>query len=152
MTVSTPSPPRIEVRQLIPEALFHRLTSRIAREELVSTTEAERIMTQALAFLQACALNPGAGLVPSEKVDIGWHTFVLYTSEYATFCHRIAGRFIHHRPEDEPNPGTSAPAERIGATVAALRAAGLPVDIELWTHRSACSQCYAGCADDPEVG
>lgn len=38
---------------------------------------------------------------PSELVDIGWHTFILYTVDYAAFCERIAGRFIHHVPNDD---------------------------------------------------
>ena len=106
-------------------------------------------MVQALAFLKACALNPGAGLVPSKLVDIGWHTFVLYTREYAAFCQREAGRFIHHAPSDTESAGGTIAA--IGDTVAAMRAAGLPVDAGLWISFSECSQCYAGCADDPKV-
>lgn len=55
-------------------------------------------MDQALAFLIACANTPRP-LAPSAEVDLGWHTFLLYTNEYADFCERIAGRFIHHRPK-----------------------------------------------------
>jgi hypothetical protein len=136
-------------RTVISAELFGRLVGRIVRDEGVELGLAERIMTQALGFLQACAANPGAGLVPSELVDIGWHTFILYTREYADFCERVAGRFIHHRPNDGGH-GVSE-TEAIGATVAAMRAAGMPVDAELWIPKSNCSQCYAGCADDPKV-
>ena len=96
----------------------------------------------------ACALHPGDHLSPSEMVDAGWHAFLLHTREYAEFCARVAGRFIHHRPS---GPGEARPArEAIGATIAAMRAAGLPVDAGLWVPKAKCSQCYVGCADDPK--
>jgi hypothetical protein len=134
-------------RQLVPPDLFGRLVGRIARDERVSTEHAERVMTQALAFLQACALNPGAGLSPSRAVDVGWHAFVLHTREYAEFCDRVAGRFIHHTPIDDSAADDSVTA--LVTTVVAMRAAGLPVDIELWVSSAECSQCHAGCYDSP---
>lgn len=151
-------------RDLITPALFNRLVARIVKDEQLDQALAERIMTQALAFLKACALNPGAGLSPSRMVDIGWHTFILYTREYAHFCQQVAGRFIHHSPTDdetqppcvdEPRAGncTSEPhggISPISATAAAMRSAGLPVDEELWkAHSVNCSQCHQGCHDSP---
>ncbi|MER5621974.1 hypothetical protein ABT061_13125 [Streptosporangium sp. NPDC002544] len=132
-------------RTLIPEKLFGSLTDRIAREEDIPTEDAACVMEQALAFLVACALNPDARLSPSKQVDIGWHAFLAYTREYQDFCTRVASRFIHHAPADT----TSHPVTTIGTTVEAMRAASLPVVPELWIPASECSQCYAGCADDP---
>jgi len=60
----------------------------------------------------------------------------------------VAGRFIHHRP-DGPGEESSGQAA-VGVTITAMRDAGLPVDADLWVPRSACSQCYQGCADDPK--
>ena len=142
----------INPRTLIPHSLFVRLVARIVEDEQLDKAYADRIMEQTLGFLLACVANPGAGLSPSETVDIGWHTFILYTREYAHFCQQIAGRFIHHAPNDLDTLGRApSEVEAIGATVAAMRAAGLPVDPELWLPKSNCSQCYAGCADDPKV-
>jgi hypothetical protein len=142
----------IDPRTLISSNLFTRLVARIVKDEQIDQVHAERIMDQTLGFLTACAANPGAGLSPSQTVDVGWHTFILHTREYAHFCQQIAGRFIHHTPNDLDALGQSpSEAEAIGATVAAMRAAGLPVDAELWLPRCDCSQCYAGCADDPKV-
>ncbi|WP_214110362.1 hypothetical protein [Acrocarpospora catenulata] len=56
--------------------------------------------------------EPGVGLAPSERVDIGWHTFLMYTRDYAAFCQTVAGRIIHHQPDDDPAPGLFARAAR----------------------------------------
>ncbi len=155
MTVTAQRPTKAahseDPASLIPAELMARLVGRICGERNVSEHFAERIMVQALGFLQACALNPGTGLSPSETVDIGWHAFILHTREYAAFCERVADRFIHHAPTDPATIGaTTREAEAIGATVAAMRAAGIEVDPELWVPSSKCSQCYAGCFDDPK--
>jgi hypothetical protein len=135
-------------RKLVAPSLFDRLTVGVMADEGMDRDTAERVVGQALAFLVACARSPEGHLSPSEKVDAGWHAFILHTREYAEFCFRVAGRFIHHRPA-----GTSEAAggqQETGVTVAAMRAAGLPVDPALWVQGTGCSQCYAGCADDPK--
>lgn len=97
---------RLAAKPLIPEQLFARLTARIGAEhpDLPDGMPA-RIMDQALAFLAACAVTTEP-IGPSPTVDIGWHTFILYTQEYADFCQKIAGRFIHHVPDDEQELGS----------------------------------------------
>jgi hypothetical protein len=147
-------------RSLISPALFERLANRISTDEQVDRARADRIMDQALAFLGTCATS-AEPLTPSDAVDVGWHTFVLYTREYAQFCDRIAGRFIHHVPTDDTSESTvEQPARgaqtgtRLARTVAAIRHAGFTVDGELWRaagecNEQRCSQCHAGCHDSP---
>jgi hypothetical protein len=135
-------------RELISPGLFSKLTHRVMADAGRDHDTSERIVEQALIFLVACARYPDGHLSPSETVDAGWHAFILHTADYAEFCDRIAGRFIHHRPSD---PGTAAAGQQaIGVTIAAMRDAGLPVDPGLWVPRAECSQCYQGCADDPK--
>ncbi|MGK5673099.1 glycine-rich domain-containing protein [Micromonospora sp. URMC 106] len=145
-------------RTLVPDELFDRLTARIAYEhpELAPELPA-RIMDQALAFLGACAVTVEP-LGPTDLVDIGWHTFILHTHDYAEFCDRLAGRFIHHEPEPVPDDRRPSAPEPVGApisrTVAAITAAGFALDAPLWaTHvadcNSKCHQCHAGCHDSP---
>ncbi|MEV0734342.1 hypothetical protein [Polymorphospora sp. NPDC050346] len=107
--------------------------------------------------------RPGAGLPrylrphhsplsPSTLVDIGWHTFLLYTREYAAFCDRIAGGFIHHEPEDGtewPAVPVHEPVEARRITITAMRAAGYHVDLPLWNMKADCTQCHQGCHDSP---
>lgn len=33
-----------------------------------------------------------------KEVDAMWHTFLLFTKDYAEFCQNYFGRFIHHQP------------------------------------------------------
>lgn len=146
-----------DIRVLITPELFARLTDRIAVDHPEHAGHADQIMEQALAFLAACAARPG--LAPSETVDIGWHTFILYTREYAEFCQRVADRFIHHAPNDIP--GTSGEGVTVSATVQVMHDLGLPVVDELWEHRGSCNsdkcnsgkchQCHAGCVDSPKL-
>ena len=35
------------------------------------------------------------------EIDDMWHTFLMFTEDYANFCERYFGRFIHHSPRDE---------------------------------------------------
>ncbi|MFF5171539.1 glycine-rich domain-containing protein [Micromonospora sp. NPDC000089] len=145
-------------RSLVSDELFDRLTRRIAREhpELAADVPA-RIVDQALAFLGACATTTER-IGPTELVDLGWHAFLLHTREYADFCQRVAGRFIHHEPEpdsDEPRPAAPEPiGAPIARTVAAITAGGFALDHPLWAGSAAdcdkkCSQCHAGCHNSP---
>lgn len=134
-------------RSLVSEALFERLVARIVTEELVEQPMAERIMDQALAFLKACADNPGVTLSPSRSVDIGWHTFVLHTLEYAEFCERVAGYFIHHVPDDDNPTPDGVRGEALIQSVDAIRAAGIVVDTDLWPTPAAPGALAASCSN-----
>ncbi|WP_233413298.1 hypothetical protein [Nucisporomicrobium flavum] len=105
-----------------------------------------RILDETLAFLETCATAPQS-IGPGELVDIGWHTFIRHTREYADFCDRIAGRFIHHVPDDGPTGEEwptvpKAEPAMVATTVAAMRRAGHRVDLPLWsvTGTADCTQ------------
>jgi hypothetical protein len=131
-------------RDLVDEQLWHRLVSRIVNEHGVDTGYAERTMNQALGFLLLCAKDSSAAFSPSEAVDVGWHTFLMYTREYQEFCRRVAGGFIHHSPNDVDD---AAEHDTCAAdTVAAMRSYGIEVDEELWlTDGGECGgkKCYS---------
>jgi hypothetical protein len=156
MTAPTTTRSINEHRKQLPTTLVDRLVARIAAEhpELSADLPA-RILDQTVAFLETCA-TATEPIGPSELVDIGWHTFILYTHEYAEFCYRIAGRFIHHVPDDGPTGDEwptvpKASAATLAATVATMRRAGHRVDVPLWSMNGAteCTQCHAGCTDRP---
>ncbi len=136
-------------RTLVPEALFDRLSRYIADNEMMEIPAAEAIMSNALSFLAACAVNHETPLSPSTQVDIGWHAFVLHTLDYAKFCERVAGRFIHHVPTDDKTATNGVSRTQVNQTMQAIKAAGFATDAELWLTDGRCSQCKDGCADDP---
>jgi hypothetical protein len=145
-------------RALVSDALFERLVARIVADEQIERQMAERIMDQALAFLKACADNHGKPLAPSGYVDIGWHTFILYTQEYAAFCERVAGFFIHHVPDDEEVSSSDLPVHALARSVEAIRAVGLVVDAELWLtpdsakgRRNSCTNLGCGAGPPPNL-
>lgn len=153
MTTITTARDLREGRSLVEPDLFHRLVQRVAEEHDHDLTMAGRIVDQALAFLGTTATHTGRPLSPSDIVDPGWHEFILHTVDYAAFCERIAGRFLHHVPTD-PEDG-SAEAEgahdTLSYTVSAIAFAGFYVDTDLWptAHAGKCSQCHAGCTSSP---
>ena len=137
---------QVSGRSLVSDALFERLVARIVVDEQIERPMAERIMDQALAFLMACADNPGTPLSPSRLVDVGWHTFILHTREYAAFCERVAGHFIHHVPHDDD--ALSEPlGQALGRSADAIRAAGFVVDADLWLTPDTAGALYTNCGD-----
>ena len=75
-----------------------KLKSRIMIEASVDENGADKILNETLNFLDYCAENPEGNNIPSKSADIGWHVFILHTADYAEFCNKLAGRFIHHNP------------------------------------------------------
>jgi hypothetical protein len=85
--------------RLMTEQLWDRLVVRLVKDFGVPEGIAPRVMNEALGFLQLAGTGNG-NYGPSAMVDLGWHAFLLYTHEYAAFCHVLCGHFIHHVPDD----------------------------------------------------
>lgn len=91
---------------------------------------AERIVVEALKFVDAAARFPAVRITPSTVVDEGWHALILHTDLYGRLCEQL-GRFVHHWPE-RPDAGRYD-AQALIRTVAVIEQAGHAVDGELWT-------------------
>lgn len=89
-----------EVMGYQPPAL---LISNYARKYEVSETEAIHHFEECKKFLVICGQNPKESYAPSAIIDEMWHSFVLYTKEYAGFCNHYFQRFIHHIPSSGPS-------------------------------------------------
>jgi len=71
-----------------------------------SPAQGEEIFTETKRWLWLCARHaadgrPGADLSMGDEmavIDQMWHTFLLFTFDYAEFCERFFGCFIHHQP------------------------------------------------------
>jgi hypothetical protein len=138
---------------LVDPEVTERLSRRITTDHPdIDETTARRIVGQTAAFIAASGQQPGQLLVPSELVDYGWHAFILHTVDYAAFCQKAVGHFVHHVPTDEGEHVPGGPQAARDRTLTAIRAAGYTVDAELWATAADCNQCHAGCHDSPKSG
>ncbi len=103
---------RIERPTSLDQVLAYRhpgVLRRYCREHDASPREAEDIFREMLKMLYVCywAATDEAedfGFAVSteiEKLDWMWHTFLMYTRDYADFCERHFGFFLHHFPTDD---------------------------------------------------
>jgi hypothetical protein len=138
---------------VLPTEVRHRLRLQLATEHSITVVEADRIVTDTISFLLVCAAGPHEQFRPSRQVDLGWHQFILNTHDYAEFCERTAGRFLHHVPDEFATPVRRATADALRPTVEAIKTAGLPFHAELWlSGEGRCSQCHSGCTNCGQDG
>jgi hypothetical protein len=123
--------------------LFDKLAAYVAKDREVTLPYAEQVMEQSLIWLRACADNPTLRVGMTEAVDHGWHAFLLHSQDYAEFCDRMFGKYMHHVP---PAPGQQMTAGEIDATLPALLATGYPVDEAFWNGPG-----YGCCPPEPCV-
>ena len=67
----------------------------------VALADAEEIFLETKRWLWLCAAEPTAKiplLSEARAIDEMWHTFLLFTDDYARFCETHFGFFVHHFP------------------------------------------------------
>jgi hypothetical protein len=72
------------------------VVARIEHDVGVSPEKAEAIFEDVKQFLFMSAQNQTHDMIPTPTIDEGWHAFILFTEDYADFCKRYFGTFIHH--------------------------------------------------------
>lgn len=75
---------------------YEDIVQKLMQENSLDRPQALVLFDDTKKFLFLC--NKYVGLSPTKALDDGWHTFVLFTREYADFCQRYLGKFIHHVP------------------------------------------------------
>jgi hypothetical protein len=130
--------PKPSVSQATEAALnfsFEPILERYKRDYGVDDETARRHELELKRYFILCATQDGR-LGMRGPVDNIWHTFLLFTEEYADFCHRVAGRFLHHIPESHKGQSPEerlASAKNYGATLNAYREVfGTPAPSDLW--------------------
>ena len=77
-----------------PEVVF-----RLAEEMSWSADKAQAVFDEMLQYLAQGAVAPtNSAKSPTKDVDAAWHTFLLFTRDYAAFCRKHLGFFVHHVP------------------------------------------------------
>lgn len=92
---------------IIKEVMAYKMPDIIARckKDFNYTDEDMQLLEKELKrFFILCILgsNSKSGIdMYSKDVDNLWHTFILFTKEYADFCYQYHGKFLHHVPNLE---------------------------------------------------
>ncbi len=111
-------------------ALPGLLKKLIGQRVVRSDEEGTALFAEVKRYLVLTHANPTRAVpVFSPLIDEVWHQFMLFTTEYAAFCERFFGRFMHHmptRPDAAPAPvAASAGGEATEMTFAEFEAAYL---------------------------
>lgn len=136
------APVELRHRALVSTTTFERVSKRISKDHGFTPEIAEQILDAALGFLMACK-DAKVSLAPSELVDVGWHTFLLYTPEYMKFCQEHIGHFVHHVPNDDPTKPSQAGGSL--STVEYMRSRGITFNPLMWGMNADGTDCRSGC-------
>lgn len=94
----------IDPKDVIPQIMNYKMPNVVNRcqTEFGYTAEDMHILEKELKrFLILCVIIEGGVGMYSKDVDNLWHSFILFTKEYADFCQQYNRKFIHHAPELE---------------------------------------------------
>ncbi len=89
------------------------LRNRLQRNHDLSLEGSGRVLEGLRQYFLACLAAQRSPLakevgMPSKAVDAAWHEFIVLTKEYASFCEKAFGRYLHHTPKAMMDVPTSA--------------------------------------------
>ncbi|MGH3515621.1 MAG: hypothetical protein ACRDQH_00820 [Pseudonocardiaceae bacterium] len=141
---------------LVPEETWVYLVNQIVSDNPAMTREvAERILGQALGFMQVCALRRNGRLIsatppdeiealsPSGIVDKGWHAIIVTDTNACMAIHaRLGVSYLHHKSYNAEQkavrktggviPGLPSGAGDLALTTDLMHRNGITVDEALW--------------------
>ncbi|WP_435897423.1 glycine-rich domain-containing protein [Streptomyces tsukubensis] len=121
-------------RDLVGSELFQSLAAFCADEYGLEPLVADRVVDQAIAFVYVLGSQKAFDMAPSKQVDSGWHSFMLHTQQYADWCQKQFGYFVHHVPNSR------ARTHGLMRSVSdRIRTAGFEVDTQLWGTAAECN-------------
>lgn len=74
------------------------VTETFARRNPQYAENAKTLEMECRRFMYLAVIVPNFELAPTKPIDEYWHTFILFTREYDTFCRMFSGRYVHHKP------------------------------------------------------
>lgn len=116
------------------------ITQRLMRELGLSAKEARLLFEDVKKFLYLCAISRNK-LTPPHPIDMGWHEFLMYTRDYASFCKKVLGVYIHHVPDPVLKPVEQKPTAQ--DTIAFAKEVFGPNLSHNWIKRNKTSECSA---------
>jgi hypothetical protein len=88
-------------------------------------------------FMAVSAVRNSGNSVPSGPIDEMWHTALMFTSTYRTFCNDYVGHFVDHNPQEHSNPAAYEATRDIAAELFG------ELDPRYWTSEAA--ECGIDC-------
>ena len=76
------------------------MVERYALRNGCSVERAQALFEETKRFL-IVAVKCDGPVTPSTELDEMWHHFILHTPQYAEFCDRFFGGFVHHVPTED---------------------------------------------------
>jgi hypothetical protein len=129
---------------------FPALIERYEQELDLSSEEAAQLFVGVKQFLYICGFEREKGpWSPPEKIDAGWHEFILFTRQYHEFCIEMFGRFIHHTPYSSSTPEEVRGNSQKTREMAEALFGPLNLNEEHWgpSIKVGCSACGGPCND-----
>ena len=93
-------PEEIEILRRLEAWPLDFLKGRLGQNSLFESTDVDRYLLEYKRFMFFKGRSDALCGMYSPRVDAVWHQHILYTRQYAAFCHTIFGRFVHHVPSD----------------------------------------------------
>lgn len=76
------------------------IVERYASDQGLSVSQAREHERELKRYFSMVIDNPDYVYGMCGPIDELWHTFLVFTKPYQEFCHSVAGRFIHHFPNE----------------------------------------------------
>lgn len=83
---------------------FEFLRERYADENPKFATQFDEAVIELKRFFTLAFSTDGPMAAMSHAVDELWHTFILHTPQYETFCKDVFGEYMHHQPRSTAIP------------------------------------------------
>ncbi|MEK7631595.1 MAG: hypothetical protein AAB445_01840 [Patescibacteria group bacterium] len=74
------------------------IVARYVKENPTVASEAALHEKELKKYLFLCAKYPGQGWPMVTTLDELWHTFIIFTKEYHSFCQQLGVQYLHHQP------------------------------------------------------
>lgn len=112
------------------------VTRRHAKDSKLSAAVAQEHIVEVRRFLAVCAAAPaGMPIGMAGPVDDAWHTFLLFTRDYAAFCEAMGG-FVHHVPDTDAASHARSSAGYENFLAIYERAFGVEAPAHVWPRIS----------------
>jgi hypothetical protein len=116
------------------------VADRIARENGSRPNSLSDAVLEFKRYMGLVALGYRGLPVPNQEVDDIWHAFLLFTREYAIFCRKTVGFFVHHIPTISSKKTKTPKSVRLSRAYRKI----FGLDMLTTGHCNHCSSCRTG--------